>query len=225
MSNIQKIQIRDFFQKGELSDIFYNQLDKLIEKMYDRQNEKNTGNFYINRKRKIYLGVISERVVEGYIKETFPEIYEKHAKFSGLGEDLSNLSGPDDCDFVLFNKRFDIKSSIEKKKYEGNNFELFLKTSRNFILPVDQYKSSPKDCTLQVMFDKDFSETGNCYICGVISQKKLTENPPRKLPLDNGNSQPTYMREIKDGVSLEVAVKKLEKSFNRRYNGSMSLTR
>jgi hypothetical protein len=192
--------------------------------MYDRQNERNTGNFYLNRKRKIYLGVISERVVEGYMKETFPEIYEKHARFSGLGQDLFNSSGPDECDFTLFNKKFDIKSSIEKNKYEGNDFELFLKNSRNFMLPVDQYKSSPKDCTLQVMFDKDFNESGNCYICGVISQKKLTENKPRDLKLDNGNYQPTYMRRIRDGVSLDTAVKKLEKSFKRRYDKSMNLT-
>lgn len=201
MNSIIELNIYEYMSFDDILNFKNNLVKPLINNMYDRQNERNTNTFYKNREEKILLGIISEKLIEGYLNKKLVKSYKENLKFQGIIQNNQNIK-PDEYDFMFYNYLFDIKSSVEKKEYNGNNFKNFLLKNRNFTLPLDQ-STKKKHYIVQVLYNKDFLNTGKSFLCGCISTDLLCKKENLiDLRLNNNNRQKTYMKKIENGKSL-----------------------
>ncbi len=208
MNKILILNIEDFISMKEKLYLWKVEVPKMINNLFDRQNESANPETYLkNRKNKIYIGMISELLIQRYLNDKYPEL-RNYIRIEGC-----NDNNVDNFDISINNLTFDIKSSLEKKII-NNSYETFILNNRNFILPEDQYKSKPKDYTIQILYNKDVKLTNLVYVCGVISQKELTMEKPILLRLDNGQTQLSYLKKIKNGISLDQFIENIKNQMN-----------
>lgn len=202
---MEKIKIDNYITE-DIKKELWKKSKILMNQMYDRQGDRKTQ----NRRKKIYLGLISEYIFEEWFKKKFPD--KKIEKWE--------KEGVDKYDFKINNEIYiDIKSSKERKEYNGNDFKQFILNNRNFTLPVDQVKKEFLDKNyyiIQIIYDFNFE---HCYISNGIKLNNLIKKENYKeLKLDNNNIQKTYMTLLKNEENTFLNFNK--KKFNLAVIGS-----